>query len=194
MFQLSLSEAYLTLKPLIIFILGLAIYTVGAFNLYKFVAKRDIFELNLNKYNTISHPVAFKFFATILYTLEYLIFFPLFLVFWFILFSAMLLAVTKHKDIGTIFFISMALISSIRISSYYKESLSKDIAKLLPFTILGIFLIDTTTFSWNQSLDLIIHMPELLIPISYYLIFSAGLEFILRIGYTLGSISNKSLE
>ncbi len=93
-----------------------------------------------------------------------------------------------HRVSGTIFFISMALISAIRISSYYKESLSKDIAKLLPFTLLGIFLIDTTSFSWNQSLNLIKQMPQLITPILYYLIFSAGLEFMLRVGYTLKNI------
>jgi len=191
MVQISIIDAYETLKPLIFFIIGLAIYAIGAFNLYKFVAKRDIFELNLNKYNTLNHPIAFKFFASILYILEYLIFFPLFLVFWFILFSAMLLAITKNKDIGTIFFISMALISAIRISSYYKESLSKDIAKLLPFTLLGIFLIDTTSFSWDKSLELLRQMPDLFIPICYYLIFSAILEFFLRIGFTFKKLLKK---
>ena len=66
--------------------------------------------------------------------------------------------------------------------------MEKDIAKLLPFTLLGIFLIDTTSFSWDKSLELLRQMPDLFIPICYYLIFSASLEFFLRIGFTIKNL------
>lgn len=181
------AEAWVSLKPLIFFIIGLAIYAIVVFNLYRFVARRDIFELNLRQYNRFQHPFLAKTFGTILYIVEYLLFFPLFLMFWFIIFSTILIAITKTQDVQIILLISMALISSIRVTSYYKQALSKDIAKLLPFTLLAIFLIDLGQFSWDQSISLINQIPSYANTIKYYFVFAVSIEFILRIIHTITS-------
>ncbi len=181
------AEALEAIGPLVLFIIGLAIYSVVVFNLYRFVARRDIFELNLRQYNRFQHPTLSKFFAVILYAVEYLLFFPLFLMFWFVIFSALLIAITSTQDVQTILLISMALISSIRITSYYKQALSKDIAKILPFTLLAIFLIDLGQFSWDQSLSLIRQIPSLIDTLKYYFVFAVVVEFILRIMHTITS-------
>jgi hypothetical protein len=179
------AEAWIVLKPLIFFIIGLAIYAIVVFNLYRFVARRDIFELNLGQYNRFQHPFLAKTFGTMLYMVEYLLFFPLFLMFWFIIFSAILIAITTTQDVSTILLVSMALISSIRVTSYYKQALSKDIAKLLPFTLLAIFLIDIGQFSWGQSINLINQIPNYVDTIKYYFVFAVSIEFILRIIHTI---------
>ena len=179
------AEAWIVLKPLIFFIIGLAIYAIVVFNLYRFVARRDIFELNLGQYNRFQHPFLAKTFGTMLYMVEYLLFFPLFLMFWFIIFSAILIAITTTQDVSTILLVSMALISSIRVTSYYKQALSKDIAKLLPFTLLAIFLIDIGQFSWGQSINLINQIPNYVDTIKYYFVFAVSIEFILRIMHTI---------
>ena len=80
----------------------------------------------------------------------------------------------------------MALVASVRISSYYKQNLARDIAKLVPFALLAVFLIDGgTAFDWGQSLSLIKQIPSLLDTLIYYFAFVFGLELILRIIHTI---------
>ncbi len=183
MVQLSPLAAYSILKDLIILIFGIAIYAIIVYNLYRFVATRDIFNLNLRQYSRSEHPFIAKFFATILYIIEYLLFFPLFLTVWFVVFSAMFIAISS-QEIGTIFMISMAVVASVRIASYYKQNLARDIAKLVPFALLAVFLIDGgIAFDWANSLELLAQIPSLLDVLLYYFAFVFILELVLRIIY-----------
>jgi len=184
--QLSPGGAYEILRPLILFIVGLAIYSIIVYNLYRFVATRDIFNLNLNQYNTSEHAFLSKFFAVCLYIVEYLMFFPLFLLVWFIAFSVIFVALSANPDIEIILLVSMAMISSIRVVSYYSKSLAQDIAKLIPFVLLAVFLTDgASAFNWSNSIQLIKTFPTLLDTLIYYFFFVIALEFILRIVYSM---------
>ena len=60
------------------------------------------------------------------------------------------------------------------------EDLSKDLAKMLPFALLGIFLIDIGFFSWSASWELIREIPGLWKTMVYYLGFIIALELLLR--------------
>jgi len=82
--DLSFNEAYNILKPLVIFIFGMVIYSVFIFNFYRFLAKIDVFDLNLSKHNTTEPSVLSNVFAILLYGLEYLILLPAFIFFWFV--------------------------------------------------------------------------------------------------------------
>jgi hypothetical protein len=186
MVQLSPGGAFEILQPLVLFIAGLAFYAIIVYNLYKLVATRDIFKLNLRKYNTAENPSINKFFAILLYTVEYILFFPLFLMLWFIIFSAIFIALSNMNDIGSILIISMSMISAIRIASYYKQDLARDIAKLIPFALLAVFLIDgASAFSWEQSWYLIISISSMLDTLIYYFIFVFILELTLRVIYSI---------
>ncbi len=79
--DLSFNEAYNILKPLVIFIFGMVIYSVFIFNFYRFLAKIDVFDLNLSKHNTTEPSVLSNVFAILLYGLEYLILLPAFIFF-----------------------------------------------------------------------------------------------------------------
>ena len=185
MIQLSPLDAYAILKDLVVLIIGIAIYAIIVYNLYRFVAKRDVFDLNLRQYSRSEHPTIAKFFATILYIIEYLMFFPLFLMVWFIIFSAIFISMST-QDIGTILTISMALVASVRIASYYKQNLARDIAKLVPFALLAVFLIDGgISFDWTNSAELLIQIPSLLSTLFYYFAFVFALELILRIVHSI---------
>jgi hypothetical protein len=185
MIQLSPLDAYAILKDLVVLIIGIAIYAIIVYNLYRFVAKRDVFDLNLRQYSRSEHPTIAKFFATILYIIEYLMFFPLFLMVWFIIFSAIFISMST-QDIGTILTISMALVASVRIASYYKQNLARDIAKLVPFALLAVFLIDGgISFDWTNSAELLIQIPSLLSTLIYYFAFVFALELILRIVHSI---------
>ena len=83
---------------------------------------------------------------------------------------------------NNILLVSIALVSTVRIAAYYNEDLSKDLAKMQPFALLGIFLIDISYFSFSASLEVIKQIPSFWKIMIYYLIFAIVLEFILRIG------------
>ena len=50
--NLNVALASTTLEPLACFIAGVAVYAIFVFNIYRFMGRRDIFDLNLKKYET----------------------------------------------------------------------------------------------------------------------------------------------
>jgi len=66
-----------------------------------------------------------------------------------------------------------------------EEDLSKDLSKMMPFALLGVFLIDISYFSITDSLETIIQLPILWKLIVYYLIALIIIEFVLRVLYLL---------
>ncbi len=179
------SEAWTFLKPLLLFVIGMAVYAIFIFKLYRFVARRDIFKLNLRQYSKSKYPAFQKFLAGIFYAVEYILLFPLFSFFWFAVFTVLLTFLAREQTIQNILLVSIAIVSAIRVTAYYNEDLSKDLAKMLPFALLGIFLVDISFFSLAQSWGVIQQIPSLWKALLYYLVFVIILEFILRIGYSL---------
>lgn len=181
----SISEAYVILKPLILFVIGMVVYSIFIFKFYRFIARKEIFKLNLQKYSIESFAWLKKFLSAVFYLIEYVLLFPVFAFFWFIVFSALLSFLIRGQTVQSILLVSIALVSAIRVSAYYNEDLSKDLAKMLPFALLGIFLIDISYFSFSASLDVIKQIPLMWKTMFYYLIFAIVLEFVLRVGYSI---------
>jgi len=182
----SLGEAYVLLKPAFLFILGVAVYSMFIFKFYRFIARREIFSLKHSESEERKN-----FFGAVFYVLKYLIIFPLFTFFWFLVFSMILAFLSKQNEISTILIISIALVGTIRIVSYYSEDLSKDLAKMLPFALLGVFLVDVSYFSLPNSLGIIKQLPGMWREVSYYLAFIVLLEFVLRIIYGIAKMFRK---
>lgn len=182
-FNLDVNEAINILKPLGLFVLGMVIYSVFIFRFYRFLARRDVFKLDLSKYNKAKHPLIEKFIGVILYIIEYVFLFPLFTFFWFGILTILLVFLSKEQTVQTILLISMAVVGAVRITAYYNEDLSKDLAKMLPFALLGIFIIDISYFNFSESFVKLYEIPSLLNMLLYYFIFILLLEFVLRIGY-----------
>ena len=51
----------------------IVIYSVFIFYFYRYLAKKNLIELNLNQYNNYDSPGLIKFFAVIFYIIEYII-------------------------------------------------------------------------------------------------------------------------
>ena len=77
--------------------------------------------------------------------------------------------------------IAMAVLTSVRVTSYYTEDLSRDIAKMLPFALLGIFLIDLRYFNLSTSTELLNRVGDEWKSIFYYWVFVILLELVLRV-------------
>ena len=65
-------------------------------------------------------------------------------------------------------------------AAYYNEDLSRDLAKILPFAVLAIFLIDGSFFQISESLENLREVNNHRESILYYLLFLVAVEFALR--------------
>ncbi|MDY6965743.1 MAG: hypothetical protein SVM80_07220 [Halobacteriota archaeon] len=181
-YGISLPDAYVTLKPFAVFAIGIAIYSVFIFKFYRFLAKKDIFRLKYDKYVEEEGTIKVSFGGALLYIFKYIILFPLVAFSGFLFLSALLLLLAKDQEVSNIMLISMAVVSAIRMTSYYNEDLSRDLAKMLPLALLGVFLVDSTYFSLSVTSEKVMMVQESWKSIIYYLFSIIGLEFILRLG------------
>ncbi len=190
---LSIGEGISNLKVLFIFAFALFIYAFFVFKFYKIIGRKNIFNINLQQY---APKEKFKRTAAILlYILEYLILFPLIAGFMFVIFFVLVAFLSKERTTDTILLITIAFVVLVRIVAYYKECLSKDLAKMFPFTLLALFLLDTEYFSINSFSEIIREVPFFAHTIVYYLVALIGTEWIMRIGYTIFSlIKPESIE
>ena len=96
------------LKPLIYLLIGIVVYSIFIFHFYRFIARKDIFRLNLNQYNRLRHPFFAKLLRVIFYIIEYILLFPLFAMFWFAIIAGFLSFMVKETVASHILLISIA--------------------------------------------------------------------------------------
>lgn len=175
------------------------IYSVFVFYFYRFLAKKNIIELNLGQYNQYNNSTIVKIFAAIFYIIEYIVLLPILTLFWFAVLSVLILLLSKGVDTNTILLISAALVASVRVTSYISEDLSKDLAKMLPFTLLAIAITTAGFFDVSSLISQMSKIPSLFSKILYYLLFIVAIEFIMRIAdfvqstiQSLGAVEEKA--
>lgn len=146
---------------------------------YKQLARRDLFEIP--KLNLKSKFI--NVLDKIIYFLKYLFIFPIYSFIWFLVFSFLLFLLSKSRPIEDILFLGIILVTATRMGAYISEKLAEDMAKLLPLTLVAIFLIDpkaVTLQTVTSSFPLLLQqIPRA----AKYLLFIIVLEWLLRIGY-----------
>ncbi len=178
---LTLPEEYFALVNVFIFAVLIALYAVFTWKFYRLLSKKDILSLNLSQYNRLEHPLLKKLLETSLYLIEYVIIMPALIFFWFGILALIILVLSESLDIGQVIIVSAAMVAAIRILAYYEEDLSKDMAKMFPFTILAIFILSPEFFSLERVVDNLTLIPELFVKVMYFLVLIVAIEFILRI-------------
>jgi len=160
----NISEAYNVLGSLGILLLEIVIYSIFIFKFYRFLASRDIIKVNYSRYSN----VGLRFIRWIGYLLQNIFLFPVIVFFWFAILAMFLGFLGKHQTTESILLVSIALVSAVRVAAYYSEELSRDLAKMLPFALLGIYLVDQSYFEFAVSLELLKSIPEYwIVPVSY---------------------------
>ena len=154
-------------------VISIAIYSIIIWHFYRFVAKRDIFKLSFSKYS--------KIFGLI----KYFFLFPFVAFLFFAGFSLMLFFLGKNLTEPQVLSTAFAMIAAIRITAYYSEDLSKDVAKMLPFAMLGIVLIDPSYFVKDDVIGKIQSIPNFLVLAIQFLLFIIVMEWFLRILLTI---------
>jgi len=197
-------NSFLSLLPLwvqnfvglFLLVLVIVIYAIFVWKFYTFIARKNIIGLNLSQYNKANHPLLVKMTAVGLYFVEYILVLPVLVFFWFAVFTLFLMFLIENSiPMGTILLISATVIAAIRMTSYYRKELSQDVAKLFPFTLLAVAVLEPGFFKENfleRVASRIIEIPDFLGLILTYLVFIVLLEAVLRFFYFL--ISFMGLE
>jgi hypothetical protein len=192
--NLSYEAAKATIKPLSTFVAGMIVYSVFIFKFYRFIARRDIFKLNLADYASRSHPALEQTLSIIFYILEHIVIFPVITFFSFLVLAVLMAFLAKEQTVQTIILVSISIVAAVRVTAYVHEDLSRDLAKMLPFALLGIFLVDSSYLNYAQSVEVIKMLPGLGETMVYYLIFVILLEIILRLIHAIFSHSKPKPE
>ena len=150
-------------------IVSIAIYSILIWHFYRYIARRDCFKISPRRHKKV---IGF---------LKYFLFFPFVAFLFFAGFSLMMLFLTKSYEIPDVLSTSFAIIAAIRICAYYSEDLSKDIAKMLPFALLAIFLVDASYFRFSDITAKIGSLPEFFTVCIQFIVFIILMEWILRI-------------
>jgi hypothetical protein len=154
-------------------IIMIAIYAIIIYHFYRYIARRDCF-----KPSEREHSRAIGF-------LKYAFLFPFVAILFFMGFSMMFIFLTKAENIAPILTTAFAIIVAIRITAYYTEDLSKDVAKMLPFAILGIFLVDPEYFTIETGMNKINILPDYVNIIVQYILLIILVEWVLRIALNI---------
>jgi hypothetical protein len=185
----SLPENLRILPPLFFIAVIIALYSLFIWFFYRLLARRDVLKLNLAQYNTQKHSGWVKFFATLLYIVEFIIIAPIAVFFWFAVLSICLIILAKEIEVGTVILICAALISAIRITAYFKEDLSKDLAKMVPFTLLGVTILTPSFIDVQTSISRVTQVPLFFSHALYYFLFIVCLETVLRLFFLLMEVA-----
>lgn len=180
-FNLFAPDLYSKLPELVLITLSIVAYGIMIYRFYKFVAKRDVFGLDVSKY----HSERTGFFALlwkfILSLMKYGILFPIFVFIWFAGFAVLLSVMAKTLPTDQILLISITFVTAIRITSYITEDMAKDLAKLIPLALLGIAIVAPDFFSLTLAQEKIFEIVRL-VPQSFsFLLFIVLIEWIMRL-------------
>ncbi len=158
----------------------MVIYAIFIWKFYRWIAKKDILKLNLDKFNTSEHPTTSKIVGGILYFIEYIIILPFVVFLWFGVFTIFLMLLTETLELKTLLVIAVTVVVAIRMTSYYKEDLARDLAKIIPLTLLAV-AITQGLFNFEKIINQIQILPAFFSNIWFYLLFIITIELLLRI-------------
>ena len=158
--------------PIFYLVIAIAIYAIVIWHFYRFIAKRDCFKLSTSK-----HPKLVCF-------AKYFFVFPFIAGAFFVGFSMLMLFITRYET-GLVLSTAFAIVLAIRITAYYSEDLSKDVAKMLPFALLGVFLVDPSYFQPGDITDKVYSLPDFLTLSIQFILFIIIVEWVLRILLTI---------
>jgi len=173
------------LLNLFIYVIGMVIYGFVVWFYYRNLAKRDLLPFRMKVPDKGFFAFLERIWGFIHYILKSLIFYPFITSIWFIVLGAFLLFLSKSNDVSQILLMTMTIIASARITAYFSEDLAKDISKMIPFALLGVFIVDQSYFSWEDTIAKFYAIPTFIHIIIQYFIAIVILEFILNSCYKL---------
>ena len=176
LFQIIIEESYPTLGAIV----AISVYSVFVFIFYRALAKRDLITLNLNHYTDNLSGRVRKYARTILFVLQYIVVVPVLITFWTLVLAIILTLLSPEADHSRNALIATSVVGAVRILSYWTEDLSRDVAKMLPFGVLGVFLVGDAQVQISEIEELFSGLNEIATSFISSLFLIAVLESILR--------------
>ncbi len=186
----ALGSSSSSMKTLAIFTLVIVAYSVFIFYFYRFLARKNIINLDLSKYNKYQFGGIYRFFAIIFFIIEYIIILPFITFFWFGV-LAILILLLAELELELILIVSAVLIGAIRITSFISEDLSRDLAKMIPLAFLALALTSSTFLDINVVVDKFYQVPLLLSDAMSFLLFIVIVEIVMRVLDFIANIFRK---
>jgi hypothetical protein len=169
----NFAEIFAMVQPLALITAIIFLYGYLIFKFYKYLARRDLVKLKLDSNSHISLRI-------FLYILNQLVIVPALIFFWFFVMVCVLLFMS-NTTAAYIMLVSMATVAAIRITSYYRQDLSEELAKLLPLTLFVIFITEIEFTSLIGKVEVVRDMLGMLDKLVFYLLFAVLVELILRV-------------
>jgi hypothetical protein len=166
---------------LLLVVILVVIYAILIWKFYRWISKREILKLSVWIKSRTSSPGGSKFLGGIFYLIENLVFLPVIIFLWFLFVTIFLIFLTQGMEVGTVLTLSAIIITAIRMSSYYKEEVARELAKMLPLTLLAVALTQYGTFNFSEIIRNISLIPNYISEIWIYFIFIFVVEFILTL-------------
>ncbi|MDE0707274.1 MAG: hypothetical protein OSB22_05800 [Candidatus Poseidoniales archaeon] len=177
--------------PTLIAIIAIAVYSGFVFMFYRILAKKDLLTLDLSKYADDFGGKVKKYLRSVLFVIQYVVVVPVLIAFWTLVLAVILTLLSDSSDHARNALIATSVVGAVRILAYWTEELSRDVAKMLPFAVLGVYLVSSTSVQWSEFRELLESLPELAKSFFSSLVLLAILETLLRIASTLSRIRSK---
>lgn len=177
--------------PTLIAIIAIAVYSGFVFMFYRILAKKDLLTLDLSKYADDFGGKVKKYLRSVLFVIQYVVVVPVLIAFWTLVLAVILTLLSDSSDHARNALIATSVVGAVRILAYWTEELSRDVAKMLPFAVLGVYLVSSTSVQWSEFRGLLESLPELAKSFFSSLVLLAILETLLRITSTLSRIRSK---
>ncbi len=114
----------------------------------------------------------------------YLIFFPLFSFGFFLLLSVSLIFLGgSDQDLAVTFTLAMAVVLAVRVSAYFSEATSHDVAKMLPLGLLGVILVRAEFADFQASVARLATIADFADLVALYFGIVVIVEYLLRTIY-----------
>jgi hypothetical protein len=177
--------------PTLMAVIAIAVYSGFVFMFYRILAKKDLLTLDLSKYADDFGGKVKKYLRSVLFVVQYIVVVPILIAFWTLVLAVILTLLSDNSDHARNALIATSVVGAVRILAYWTEDLSRDVAKMLPFAVLGVYLVSSTSVQWSEFETLLKSLPELAESFFSSLMLLAILETLLRIVTTLGRIRAK---
>lgn len=184
---LSPDAALRTWEPLALRVAAIVVYLVFIFEFYRFVARRDVFELRFRRYarGAVGRSLegAGNAVRVARYVVEYLVVYPILTIAWYVFYLLLMVLLAPAMEIRVLLVTAMAVVTAIRVTAYYSESLAQDMAKMLPLAILGALILENSPALPSEiPVEVVVAVAAQWRTVLYYLLFLVLLEFVLRLG------------
>ena len=163
------------LQTLLIYAVGIAIYTGLVFAFYQNISRRDAFRF-------VRRP---GWLGRSLTVLQSGLVFPLMSFLYFGVLAISLFILAKSQGAYQILLLAMSVVVGVRVTAFASENAAVDLAKTLPLGLLGVLLVDPSYASLGTTWSRLGELPTL-VPLLWrcFLLFIV-LEGALRLGHAL---------